>query len=350
MKVLIEHIEKLLPDHDCVVVPGLGGFVQNEVPARFDAESDFFYPKGKEIGFNSRLTFNDGFLAQAYQESFDISFEESNLQIRQAVQEIKNKIDNGKYVSLGRIGVIWKNDKEQTQFRSENKNYFYPESYGLTSFSFPKIEKRRQSRSDTERVIRKHQDNEFINIRLHRDSFRNMVIGIAACLFLLFLSKPTGTLPGTNSQEAFMMHDYLVIPESMESGKKEALPVIDEQAPVATIDETSANLSNEGNIATISERTIEPATKAQKITAPIPARTYYIVVGSFPQKRLAERWIQENSQQSKFKYAGIVEKDGRARVYTKSFPDKNVAQAYLNQFRENNPECASAWLLSVKNN
>jgi len=348
LKVLIEHIEKLLPDHDCVVVPGLGGFVQNEVPARFDAESDFFYPKGKEIGFNARLTFNDGFLAQAYQESFDISFEESNLQIRQAVQEIKNKIDNGKYVSLGRIGVIWKNDKGQTQFRSENKNFFYPESYGLTSFSFPNIEKRRQSRSNTERVIRKHEDKEFINIRLRRDSFRNMVIGIAVCLFLLSLSKPTGTFSGTNNQEAFMMHDYLVTPDFMESVRKDVLPVLDEQVPTVSVDETSANFSNKENIiTTTSEKTIEPATKTRKITA--PTRTYYIIVGSFPQKRLAERWIQENNQQSKLKYSGIVERDGRARVYARIFPDKNVAQAYLNQFRANNPEYASAWLLSVKN-
>jgi len=348
LKVLIEHIEKLLPDHDCVVVPGLGGFVQNEVPARFDAESDFFYPRGKEIGFNSRLTFNDGFLAQSYQESFNISFEESNLQIRQVVQEIKNKIDHGKYVSLGRIGVIWKNDKGQIQFRSENKNYFYPESYGLTSFSFPNIEKRRQSRYNTEKFIRKRKDNEFINIRLRRDSFRNIMTGIAACLFLLFISKPAGTLPDTNSQEAFIMHDYLVTPELIESGKDDALPVIDEQTPVVTVNVTSANLSNEGNKPIISEKAIEPATKAQESTA--PTRTYYIVVGSFPQKRLAERWMRENSQQSKYKYSGIVEKDGRARVYARSFPDKDVAQAFLNQFRANNPECASAWLLSVKNN
>ena len=351
MKILIQHIESLLPDHDCVVVPGLGGFVQNEVPARLDSESDLFYPGGKEICFNARLTFNDGFLAQAYQESFGLSFEESNLQIRQGVQEIKDKVNEGKYLSLGRIGVIWKNDQGQIVFRSENKNFFYPESYGLASFTFPSIEKRHQNRSHTDKQVRKRQENEFINIRLRRNSFHNFITGVAACLFLLLLSKPAGNLPETNNQEAFMMHDYLASP-GIRQTVEETLPTADEAT--STVNEQSSDYDL--TTAPESENTDVKAKTAiaeNKIPAKTEVktseRTYYIVVSSFPQKRLAEEWIQTKGNHSILKYSGIIEKDGRSRVYARSFPDKAVAEAFLNQFRVNNPEYASAWLLSVKN-
>ena len=359
MKILTQHIEKLLPDHDCVVVPGLGGLVQNEVPARYDFESDLFYPGGKELCFNSRLTFNDGFLAQAYQESFGISFEESNLQIRQGVQEIKDKIDEGKYVSLGRIGVIWKNDRGQLLFRSENKNLFFPESYGLTSFSFPSLDKRQKRNANADIQPRKRKEEEFINIRLRRNSFHNLIIGAAACLFMLLLSKPAGNLPETNSQEAFMMHDYLISSDTPKQKATQILAVL-EKVPIK-VDSNEASLSDDlsakPNAVTKKDDTkSEPPTttpkkpvEKEKTVQYASGRTFYIVVSSFPQKKLAEEWIKTKGNSATFRFSGIIEKDGRSRVYTRSFPDKKDAEAFLNQFRANNPEYASAWLLSAKN-
>jgi len=350
LKILIQHIENLLPYHDCVVVPGLGGFVQNVVLARFDSETDSFYPEGKEICFNARLTFNDGFLAQAYQESFGLSFEESNLQIRQSVQEIKDKIEEGKFLSLGRIGVLWKNDQGQISFRSENKNYFYPESYGLTSFTFPSIDKKHRTQINSDQFIKKHSEKEYINIRLHRNSLRNFLTGAAACLFMVLLPKPAGNLPETNNQEAFMMHNYLVsslntVPENVEGEPVE----IENLSVLNEVDSISPE-----NIPSIKEKEIS-AEPVIKTTAPTVARlasnprTYYIVIGSFPQKGLADDWIRKKGCDTKFRFSGILEKDGRCRVFARSFPEKDVAEAFLYQFRANNPEYASAWLLCAKN-
>jgi len=360
LKVLIEHIEKLLPDHDCVVVPGLGGFVQNEVPARFDAKSDMFYPGGKEICFNARLTFNDGFLAQSYQETFGLSFEESNLQIRQGVQEIMDKVNEGKYVSLGRIGVMWKNDQEQLAFRSENKNSFFPESYGLTPFTYPCLEKTYKKNLYTAQTTQKRKDDDFINIRLRRNSFRNFVTGAAACLVMLLLSKPAGDIPGTENQEAFMMHNYLCSSNVVsETNQADALPLTDE---VIADTKTTSDLNPAENLATkepsaVVQEHIKPEIINKEAEKPVqkavqpssPTRTYYIVISSFPQKRLAEEWIRYKGHGGIYKYSGIIEKDGRSRVYAKSFSDKNIAQSFLNKFRANNPEYASAWLLSSKN-
>ena len=374
MKDLIEHIELLLPDHDCVVVPGLGGFVQNEVPSRYDYESDLLYPGGKEICFNARLTFNDGFLAQSYQETFGISFEESNLRIREAVQKLNDKIDQGKYVSLGRVGVLWKNDHGQLLFRSENKNFFYPDSYGLTSFSFPTLEKREKRIINQQLQPRKRKEEEFINIRLRRNSFRNILTGAAACLFMLLLPKPAGELSGSNSQEAFMMHDYLVSSSETSGEKADTLSVLDVTAPASESMDSSFAVkpTSDGNavvkpkdnlreplmtdVKRIEKKEIKAAVQAenkpvqkeiQKSVA--SGSAYYIVVSSFPRRKLAEEWIQSNSHGAASGFSGIIEKDGRARVYARSFTDKKAAQKFLNQFRSSHPEYGSAWLLCAKN-
>ena len=61
----VRRIEHLLTEHDCVIVPGLGGFVQNETEAHFDYKDQLFYPPSKQIGFNARLHFNEGLLAES---------------------------------------------------------------------------------------------------------------------------------------------------------------------------------------------------------------------------------------------------------------------------------------------
>ena len=340
MKKLIEHIEKLLPEHDCVVVPGLGGFVQNEISARFDPRSDIFFPEGKEIGFNAKLTFNDGFLAQAYQESLGLSFEESNIQTRQGVQELQYKIDEGKYVSLGQIGVMWKNEQGQLCFRSEKRSSFCPDAYGLSAFSYPTLEKRLRKKSKTEFETQKQQDTEFINIRLRRNSFRNLIMGTAACLFMILLSKPAGNLPTTGNQEAFLMHNYIAAPEITESAA-------DALIPVDSLSELRQN-NEVTDVVPVQEEIQEPVPATVHEIKKESTRSYYIIIGSFPEKHLANDWMKTQSQSNVFKFAGIIESDGRARVYSRSFPNKSDAEAYLNQFRANNPDYATAWLLSVK--
>ncbi len=55
-------IRELLFGHDCVIVPGFGGFIGNYTPARIDKRTGTFYPPVKQISFNRNLNHNDGLL------------------------------------------------------------------------------------------------------------------------------------------------------------------------------------------------------------------------------------------------------------------------------------------------
>ena len=56
---LAQHIEVLLLENDCVIVPGLGGFVAHYTPAMRVAEENVFLPPTRIIGFNPQLKMND---------------------------------------------------------------------------------------------------------------------------------------------------------------------------------------------------------------------------------------------------------------------------------------------------
>ena len=68
---LAQHIEVLLLENDCVIVPGLGGFVAHYTPAMRVAEENVFLPPTRIIGFNPQLKMNDGLLVQSYMAVYD---------------------------------------------------------------------------------------------------------------------------------------------------------------------------------------------------------------------------------------------------------------------------------------
>ena len=57
---LAQHIEALLLENDCVIVPNFGGFVAHYAPATYVKEENLFLPPTRIIGFNSQLKLNDG--------------------------------------------------------------------------------------------------------------------------------------------------------------------------------------------------------------------------------------------------------------------------------------------------
>jgi hypothetical protein len=368
---LVQHIENLLPEHDCVVVPGLGGFVQNEIQAKINKDTDLFYPITKELFFNAKLKFNDGLLAQSYQENYGMSFEEANQDIRVAVQEITDKLNQGKFIRLGRIGTMSLNEN-QIVFRPDHKNLFFPDAYGLTPYTFPrmKVEKaevqmdkhrlrneRKEKRKQDKKQEQRPPKDEFIHIRLRRNRLHQIVTGAAACLFMMLLSKPAGNISSAGSQEASMMHNYLSVATT---------PNFKPMPSESDAEVTQANTYIVKDVATSLPATVESTTvrsiakimayrqKTPAVAEYVHAKDsnssyYYVVIGTFSKRETAEIWLSEHQEDSTLQHSGIVDENGWARVYTQKFTDKQAAQAFLNQFTVDKPEYATAWLYSGKN-
>ena len=92
MKDLAKHIEILLLNNDCVIVPHLGGFIAHYVPAKYDEADSLFLPPMRTVGFNPQLTINDSLLAQSYADAYDISIPEALQRIEQIVKGVKTQL------------------------------------------------------------------------------------------------------------------------------------------------------------------------------------------------------------------------------------------------------------------
>ncbi len=61
-------ISELLYRHDCVIVPGFGGFVSRSHSAGFNKGNNLLFPPAKHILFNRNLIHNDGLLITSLME------------------------------------------------------------------------------------------------------------------------------------------------------------------------------------------------------------------------------------------------------------------------------------------
>ncbi|MDD2256674.1 MAG: hypothetical protein PHI57_06125, partial [Bacteroidales bacterium] len=339
LSTLIKQLERLMTEHDCIVVPGLGGFVQNGEPAQLIIEKETFIPRGKSIGFNARLTFNDGTLVQSYQESYKLDFDEAMGRIKQAVSTVQDRLGTGMIVSFGNIGTLQKGETGTLQFRSENRTCFASQSYGLARFSYPALAHRRMTEvTEANRVTKQatlSSDREYIHVRIKRSSFYHSVVAAAACLLMLFISKPASELNTYETQEAFLLHGYLSTEDEITSSVMEVATPIVESAEIIPSEIAEAPINEE----------VVPVQATIENTAPI--KQYLVIISSFPNRASAEKWI-ENHAQGMYEQAAIVEGSGRARVYIHQNTDKSSATEYLETLKVTHPEHSDAWIYATK--
>lgn len=146
---LAKHIEILLLNNDCVIVPGFGGFMAHHVDSVYDDEERLFLPPSRTLGFNPKLHINDSLLALSYVEAYDISFPDAIKRIEAEVSEMRQLINNQGFFELPDIGVILTNDEGNLEFEPCSAGILTPELYALSSFECNKLCKLPEKQEET---------------------------------------------------------------------------------------------------------------------------------------------------------------------------------------------------------
>lgn len=133
-------IRELLFGHDCVILPGFGGFVGNYTPARIDKDSDTFYPPVKQISFNRNLNHNDGLLVGRISSSAGINYGDARNMVDEFVASLIKKLERGEKVRFDKIGTFANNEEGNVLFEPDHDVNYHLGSYGLDSFQFSTIE------------------------------------------------------------------------------------------------------------------------------------------------------------------------------------------------------------------
>lgn len=137
---LERHIEILLLDNDCVIVPDLGGFMAHYSEAHYDDSDQMFLPPSRTLGFNPALKMNDSLLAQSYIEAYDISYPEALKRIEDEVNELRQHIENEGYYELNDIGVLRVNEYGSYEFEPCEAGILTPALYGLSCVEIDPLE------------------------------------------------------------------------------------------------------------------------------------------------------------------------------------------------------------------
>lgn len=137
---LERHIEILLLDNDCVIVPGLGGFVAHHAAARYDDRDNMLLPPMRMLGFNPKLNMNDSLLAQSYVEAYDISYPEALTRISEEVDELMQNIERDGYYELDDIGMLELNADGNYVFSPCESGILTPELYGLAGVEMEQLQ------------------------------------------------------------------------------------------------------------------------------------------------------------------------------------------------------------------
>ena len=136
---LATYINDLLYRYECVIIPGFGAFLTQYQSARIDDSSHTFYPPGKTVSFNRQLQTNDGLLANYVASVENCSYETALQQIRNFTGKLALQLSEREVVSLKNIGEFYLNNEDSVQFIPSEKENFSPVSFGLSSFSSPRI-------------------------------------------------------------------------------------------------------------------------------------------------------------------------------------------------------------------
>jgi len=133
-------IRELLFSHDCVIVPGFGGFIGNYTPARIDKSTSQFFPPVKLISFNRNLNHNDGLLVGRVSEFSKVNYGDARSLVDDYVGSIRKKLEKGEKVVFDHIGSFTNNQEGNIQFEPDRDVNYHLDSYGLDSFQFPPLE------------------------------------------------------------------------------------------------------------------------------------------------------------------------------------------------------------------
>lgn len=149
-------IADLLLQHNCVIVPGFGGFVAQRLPAQIDIEKGQVHPPKKSILFNRQLIANDGLLIATYAQRIGVSFEHAQSTVNALIRSWDEQLRSEVRISIDRVGILYLDAERNICFEQDRFSNLLLQSFGLTSVRFVSSEdaQARESKNTVEQVLK----------------------------------------------------------------------------------------------------------------------------------------------------------------------------------------------------
>ena len=131
---LSKMVKELILDDDKVVLPGLGCFVAEIVPAYFSDKGYTINPPYRKLYFRARPDEGDA-LIDFYAKSNDVSYEVAEKIIKDFIVELKSILLSKKVVVFPGLGRLRATKENNVFFIADEDLDIYPEGFGLKPVS-----------------------------------------------------------------------------------------------------------------------------------------------------------------------------------------------------------------------
>jgi len=293
---ICQHIEKLLAQHDYVVVPNLGGFVVQTKSAVI--LYDRITPPLTTIGFNPLMSYSDGLLTIEIAKSEAISYKMAMEIIDKEIAKIKSQLNATGNVQLANLGELQQNKAGNILFSPSIKADYLPMNFGLTDVFI------------LERVNQQTEERRKITFTLPSTQFYKYAAACMLIFGLLFATPQLNDMRHANSADltslVFIDANKIVgnTPKSIET------PTIIDPNSISTIE----------------------------------SETYHVIVASLPNQKSAEDYCKVLTEE-KFSNAHILPPVKTFRVAIQSFSDRKTAIQYMENLRKTDNRFETAWVL-----
>ena len=313
MKNLAQYIEELIIQHECVIVPGLGGFVTYRDKASI--RNNRLYAPAQKVRFNQLLTYQDGLLAEAYMRDRNICYSEALNAINADVEQITTSVNIGNTFILGRIGALSLSADNTIIFKNEDCK-FLPENIGLPVVNLKQL------------TTQSNNDN---TITLNIPHASSNIIRYAAMLIVVFIFSLLNPTPVTDTTHEASFYkqitDYrLQITDSIYSiNTIDAIDTIASMNTIDTINITKPQKTLNSQLSTLNYK-------------------YQLIIASLPSQADAEEYIAHHTHFDKSQLQ-IIESKGKFRISAAGFNKYKEALQYMDSIRNKVPIAKNAWVM-----
>jgi hypothetical protein len=295
-------IRELLFGHDCVIVPGFGGFIGNYSPAHLDKSSGTFYPPVKQISFNRNLNHNDGLLVGRISSSAKINYGDARGIVEEFVADIRKKLEKGEKIVFDNIGSFVNNNEGSLQFEPDRNANYHLDSFGLESFQCIPLE----GYDIRKRIIKHNLKDPVKQTSIRKILWRAAVI---VPLLAVIVAVPLKTDLFKAKVESTTLNP--LVNAEFENNKK-AVDLDGLNKPVVN----EAGTLPETNPAEVSAE-VKPAVKAET--------SYYVITGSFKSEENAVSQVNMLKEEG-FTPEIVTAPNGFYRVCAMTCADINTAE------------------------
>lgn len=138
---IAKYIGDLLFDYECVVIPGLGGFIVNDLPASINYNTHYFKPPFREVMFNPYLRTNDGLLVNYIAKEENLIYQNAKKKIDAFAIACQQALNSGKQIKFDKVGTLRKDGNDKIIFIQDTSINYNPDSFGLSPFISPATHK-----------------------------------------------------------------------------------------------------------------------------------------------------------------------------------------------------------------